>query len=92
MRVKGGQSPIWIASYFGHQKCVEVLIKAGAIIDIPSEVSVSSCTYISETILQVITYHHILLVYRTLVVCGGAGLVKCPVCVARSEHRELMQP
>ena len=28
----------------------------------------------------------------TVVVCGGAELVECHVCVARSDHRKLVWP
>ena len=46
--VQEGRSPLWTASFSGHQKCMELLIDAGANVDIPKEVSVSSCTHISE--------------------------------------------
>ncbi len=38
--VQSGESPLWIASFSGHHTCVELLINASAIVDIPSEVSV----------------------------------------------------
>ncbi len=47
--VQSGQTPVWKASFNGHQKCLELLIDAGANVDVLSEVSVSSCTHISET-------------------------------------------
>ncbi len=46
--VQSGATPLWTASFHGHQKCMELLIDAGANVDVPNEVSVSSCTHISE--------------------------------------------
>ena len=46
--VQLGETPLWTASFHGHQKCMELLIDAGANVDVPKEVSVSSCTHISE--------------------------------------------
>ncbi len=46
--VQCGKTPLWIASFDGHQKCMELLIDAGANVNVPNEVSVSSCTHISE--------------------------------------------
>ena len=48
---------MWVASFDGHQKCVNLLIEAGANVDVPKEVSVTtqSCTHISEVSLQSIT-------------------------------------
>ena len=46
--VQSGATPLWTASFSGHQKCMELLIDAGANVDVPKEVSVSSCTHISE--------------------------------------------
>ena len=46
--VQSGETPLWVASFKGHQKCMELLIDAGANVDVPREVSVSSCTHISE--------------------------------------------
>ncbi len=38
--VQSGQSPLWLASFNGHQKCVELLIEAGANVDMQKEVRV----------------------------------------------------
>ena len=38
-----GQSPLISASYYGHQKCVGLLIDAGANVDMQKEVS--SCMH-----------------------------------------------
>ncbi len=43
--IQSGQTPLWSASLSGHQKCVELLIVAGANVDMQCEVSVSSCMY-----------------------------------------------
>ena len=47
--VQWGTSPIWTASFHGHDKCVQLLIEAGAIIDLPEEpwVSVAAFVHIS---------------------------------------------
>ncbi len=45
MYVQLGQTPLYVARLRGHQKCMELLIKAGAIVDVPTEVSASSCTH-----------------------------------------------
>ncbi len=39
--VQWGETPLWKASFRGHQKCMELLIDAGANVDIFNEVSVS---------------------------------------------------
>ena len=46
--VQSGETPLWTASFDGHQKCMELLIDAGANVDIPEEVSVSSCVHTSQ--------------------------------------------
>ena len=46
--VQLGQSPLWSASYDGHLKCVELLIDAGANVDMQEEVSVSICTHLRD--------------------------------------------
>ncbi len=37
--VQVGQTPLYVACFCGHQKCVELLINAGANVDTPKEVS-----------------------------------------------------
>ena len=39
--VQWGQSPIWDASFDGHEKCVKLLIRAGANVDVPEKVSIT---------------------------------------------------
>ena len=34
-----GETPLYKSSFKGFQKCVELLIEAGAIVDVPQEVS-----------------------------------------------------
>ena len=46
--VQSGETPLWGASFYGHQKCMELLIDAGANIDVPREVSVSSYIHIAS--------------------------------------------
>ena len=36
------ESPLWVASFDGHHKCVHLLIEAGANVDVPKRVSVTS--------------------------------------------------
>ena len=38
--VQNGASPLYTASFSGHQKCVQLLLEAGAIVDVQNEVSV----------------------------------------------------
>ncbi len=40
MYVQFGETPLYAASFNGHKKCVELLIDAGANIDVPKRVSV----------------------------------------------------
>ena len=46
--VQEGETPLWTASFYGHQKCMELLINAGANVDVPKEVSVSSSIHIAS--------------------------------------------
>ncbi len=39
--VQEGATPLWTASFYGHHKCMELLIDAGANVDVLEEVSVS---------------------------------------------------
>ena len=48
LHVQSGQSPLWVASGDGHLKCVELLINAGANVDMQDEVSVSNCTHLRD--------------------------------------------
>ncbi len=38
--VQRGETPLWTTSFDGHNKCMELLIDAGANVDIPNVVSV----------------------------------------------------
>ena len=38
--IQDGRSPLWLASFYGHQKVVELLIRAGANVNLQNEVSV----------------------------------------------------
>ncbi len=40
--VQSGGTPLWAASFDAHQQCMQLLIDAGGIINVPTEVSVSS--------------------------------------------------
>ena len=42
LHTQHGESPLYAASFNGHQKCVHLLIEAGANVDVPKEVSVTS--------------------------------------------------
>ena len=39
--LQGGKSPLWTASFYGHLKCVELLLEGGASVDVQEEVSVT---------------------------------------------------
>ncbi len=40
--VQSGETSLWRASFNNHQKCMELLIDAGANVDVPNKVSVST--------------------------------------------------
>ncbi len=42
------QSPLYAASFYGHQKCVQLLFEAGAIVDVQKEVSVRVSVVVSK--------------------------------------------
>ncbi len=42
------ESPLWLASFYGHQKCVQLLLEAGAIVDVQKEVSVRVSVVVSK--------------------------------------------
>ncbi len=42
------QSSLWFASFYGHQKCVQLLLEAGAIVDVQEEVSVQVSVVVSK--------------------------------------------
>ena len=42
------QSPLYAASFYGHQKCVQLLLEAGAIVDVQKEVSVRVSVVVSK--------------------------------------------
>ncbi len=46
--VQSGETPLLVASFEGHQKCMELLIDAGANVDVPQKVSVSSYLHIAS--------------------------------------------
>ena len=71
-----GETALWKASFYGHQKCVELVVEAGANVDVPNNVSVTSCT-------------HILVISVGPLDSGSEPeLVECPVCVEVSTARE----
>ncbi len=35
-----GETPLYLASFCGHRKCVQLLLEAGAIVDVQKDVSV----------------------------------------------------
>ncbi len=41
-----GQSPLWVASFYGHLKCVELLLGGGANVDVQNVVSVTIAVHI----------------------------------------------
>ncbi len=43
-----GATPLWAASFHGQQKCMKLLIDAGANVDVPNEVSVSIAVHTSQ--------------------------------------------
>ncbi len=47
--MQDGQSPLWVASYEGHEKCVELLIEADAKINLQSKVYSSNLIIVSLT-------------------------------------------
>ena len=49
------QSPLWLASCCGHQKCVELLLEAGAIVDVQKDVSVRVSVTISYSIIVTVS-------------------------------------
>ena len=69
-------TPLWRASFDGHQKCVELLLEAGANVNVLQNVSVTSCT-------------HILVISVGPLDSGSEPeLVECPVWVEVSTARE----
>ena len=46
LNVQWGESPLWSASFHGHQKCIELLLEAGANFDESQKVSVTSCMHL----------------------------------------------
>ncbi len=49
------QSPLYAASFYGHQKCVELLLEAGAIVDVQKDVSVRVSVTISYSIIVTVS-------------------------------------
>ncbi len=52
LHVQLGRSPLWSASFNGHLKCVELLIDAGANVDVQKEVSVSNSTHLRDRLVN----------------------------------------
>ncbi len=49
------QSPLYSASVYGHQKCVKLLLEAGAIVDVQKNVSVRVSVTISYSIIVTVS-------------------------------------
>ena len=78
---------MWIASFYGHQKCVQLLIEGGANANVPNKVTVTKLKTTYLTSVQVLVISVGLLSAWRVVVCG-AELLWCPVSVS-VKQREL---